>query len=115
MPSKTASGYRELEAVDGCRMATPRKDDRGVRMADRSPVIDEDANIRQGLCVLPSEAGAELERVLNWVPEKPDELLRRLVGTPDLEHMATLIAIADTDLWRGCGCYAPSGTRPVAR
>jgi hypothetical protein len=56
-----------------------------------------------------------LERVLNWVPEKPDELLRRLVGTPDLEHMATLIAIADTDLWRGCGCYAPSGTRPVAR
>jgi len=34
---------------------------------------------------------------LNWPPEKREELLRRLVGRPELEHRATLIAIADSD------------------
>jgi hypothetical protein len=49
-------------------------------MAEQSPLIDEDANIREGLSVLPPEARVELERVLNWPPEKREELLRQLIA-----------------------------------
>jgi len=66
-------------------------------MAEQSLLIDEGANIREGLSVLPPEARAELERVLNWPSEKREELHGRLVGLPELEHMATLIAIANAD------------------
>jgi hypothetical protein len=38
----------------------------------------------------------QLERVLEWPPEKRDELLRQLVGRPGLEHIATLISMAET-------------------
>lgn len=62
-------------------------------MAD---LFDEDRDLREGLSVLPPDARAQLERVLEWPPEKRDELLRQLAGRSDLEHFATLVAMADT-------------------
>ncbi|MDP9253261.1 MAG: hypothetical protein M3O80_09675 [Chloroflexota bacterium] len=57
--------------------------------------LDEDREIRDGLCVLPLDARVQLERVLEWSPEQRDELLQQLVGRPDLEHLATLVSMAD--------------------
>jgi hypothetical protein len=43
------------------------------------------------------QSRTELERVLNWPPEKRGELLRRLIARQDPEHLATLMAMADAD------------------
>jgi hypothetical protein len=59
--------------------------------------FEEDLVVRDGLSVLPPEARAELERVLMWPPEKREQLLRQLVGRRDLEHLSTLIAMADSE------------------
>ena len=53
--------------------------------------------MREGLSVLPKAARAELGRVLNWAPEKREELLRQMVARPDLENLATLVAMADSE------------------
>jgi hypothetical protein len=58
--------------------------------------FDEDREIRDGLSVLPLDTRVQLERVLEWPSDKLDELLRQLVGRPDLEYLATLISMADT-------------------
>jgi 16S rRNA G527 N7-methylase RsmG len=58
--------------------------------------FDEDREIRDGLSVLPLDARVQLERVLEWPPEKRGEFLRRVVGRPDLEHLATLVSMAET-------------------
>ncbi|MFL5909851.1 MAG: hypothetical protein ACJ768_04700 [Gaiellaceae bacterium] len=60
-----------------------------------SDPFDEDADVRAGLSVLPPAARTELERVLQWPAEKRDRLLQQMVARPDLDHLATLIAMTD--------------------
>jgi hypothetical protein len=57
--------------------------------------FDEDREIRDGLAVLSLNARVQFERVLEWPPEKREELLQQAVGRPDLEHLATLVSMAD--------------------
>ena len=62
-----------------------------------SDLSDDDQKLREGLAVLPAEVRTDLERVLNWPPAKRDRLVQQMTARPDLEHVATLVAIASTD------------------
>jgi len=60
-------------------------------------LIDEDADLRSNLAALGPAALKELQDVLAGPQPKLDDFLGRLVARPELEPLATLVALADTD------------------
>jgi hypothetical protein len=64
---------------------------------ERSPLADEDADLREGLTELGPGALADLKRVLEAPQTYRDALLRQFIARPQLADLATLIAIANSD------------------
>jgi hypothetical protein len=60
-------------------------------------LIDEDRELRDNLASLDPDALRQLRGVLTWPRPSRDTLSRSLVGRSNLEPLAQLIAIADTD------------------
>jgi hypothetical protein len=60
-------------------------------------IFDEDADIGSHLAVLGPAALAELRRILEGPSSDRTSVLRALTSRPTAAHLATLIAMADTD------------------
>jgi hypothetical protein len=59
--------------------------------------FDEDADLRLNLAALRPAALRELQDVLSWPQPKRDAFVRSLVGSRNLDSLAQLLAIADTE------------------
>ena len=82
LPGSFESGKRRDSAVGGMERLT-----------------DEDAYLRSSLAALGYDALRQLQDVLTWPEPSRDALLRSLVGRPELEPLAQLIAMTQTR-WR---------------
>jgi hypothetical protein len=69
----------------------------GIGTLGKGSVNDEDAEIVKDLRELGEPAIRELERVLRSEPSYRDALLQQMIGRPELENLAQLIAMAQTD------------------
>jgi hypothetical protein len=59
--------------------------------------FDEDADLRSNLASLEPAGLRDLQDVLKWPEPQRDAFLRSLVGRTELQPLAQLIAIAETD------------------
>ena len=69
-------------------------------MSDPENLLDEDAELRSDLAALGPAYLRELDEVLSWPQERRDEFSRKLVGRPDQEDLATLLAMCDDNVIR---------------